>query len=483
MSKLIHFSYRFHPVGQGLFASGYLMKAGENEPDFTWVYDCGTSSSQTLVTNGIEKLEKEIGVHGKIDLLVLSHFDHDHISGVCRLLEKFRIGTLMLPYMPQAKRLVIAFEEGSGSAEDVHTPFFLNPVSFLLAQDGPGIGRILFVLPSGEEGPPLQLGEPDQPDDDRLGPELRFEPDKPKDRNEVMMLVEAAQGGTSVDFFRRGAAMTLGSYWEFVPYNDDPETEIPAEFQAAVQRLRETLLVGDNFRLRLAALNQLKQAYDEHFGGDSEARNLISLHLYAGPIYPSWSSTWLERAQWTHRQWNQLFKFRHTPAPNPHLEYGYWLCSILCTGDGYIDNPERLRRLIVFLHESRVRSVGVFQVMHHGAEANWHPGVAAAISPLFSIFSSNPKRKKWKHPHAAVLRDFLEYSPVQVDKQRSFQAWGILEPQHVDRNEVRYRRLSAHGPCPECGSEMVEVSSDLVPPDDVFYGYHCRECNWADYTQ
>lgn len=64
--------------------------------------------------------------------------------------------------------------------------------------------------------------------------------------------------------------------------------------------------------------------------------------------------------------------------------------------------------------------------MHHGAEANWHQGVAAAISPLFSVFSSDPERKKWKHPHAPVLRDFWRYGAVQVDKHADFTASGYL---------------------------------------------------------
>ena len=147
MPRPVHFSYRFHPVGQGLFASGYLMKTGEHQPDFSWVYDCGSSSSSKLVADGIVRLEKEIGDHGQIDLLVLSHFHKDHINGVCRLLKKFKVGTLMLPYMPLAQRLVVAFEAGSGSPGAAQTAFYLNPVAFLLAQDGPGIGRILFVPP------------------------------------------------------------------------------------------------------------------------------------------------------------------------------------------------------------------------------------------------------------------------------------------------------------------------------------------------
>jgi hypothetical protein len=58
--------------------------------------------------------------------------------------------------------------------------------------------------------------------------------------------------------------------------------------------------------------------------------------------------------------------------------------------------------------------------MHHGARGCWHTGVAKALSPYFSVFSSDPDRSPLKHPHAEVVRDFLPYGPVQVDKKQLF---------------------------------------------------------------
>ena len=72
-----------------------------------------------------------------------------------------------------------------------------------------------------------------------------------------------------------------------------------------------------------------------------------------------------------------------------------------------------------------MQHIGVFQVMHHGAEGNWHPGVARKINPIFSIFSSDP-HKQMKHPHAPVLRDFWSYNPIQVDKQEGATITGWL---------------------------------------------------------
>src|SRR6056297_3109279 len=90
--------HQFFPVGQGLFATGSVEFSppqprrrrnisipGQSIPapdgPYRWVYDCGTSSPQRLVTNAIAELKRDCQGE-KIDLLALSHFHNDHISGV-----------------------------------------------------------------------------------------------------------------------------------------------------------------------------------------------------------------------------------------------------------------------------------------------------------------------------------------------------------------------------------------------------------------
>lgn len=431
------YSYHFYPVGQGLFSSGSIRRHGEGKSRFLWVYDCGSSSSQSLLDNGIDRLDHFAGERKRIDLLVLSHFDHDHISGVVRLLQKFRIGTLMLPYMPLAQRLIIAFEEGGRGADDPMTDFYLNPVAFFLAQDGPGIERILFVPPSGNEGPayPGEL-----PNSRELGPEdepkIDFEPDRPQDTDDAGSLIQAGQQGaktTEIGFLRPGSRITsLSCLWEFIPYNDDPLDPITPEFERKAAEHRDALLSTTNSAARNNSLRQLKEAYDDHFGAGSVERNIISLFLYSGPIYSSWMTCWLMKGRslsgpglrhWQPWPFPEMHRWEPHEPPKEPLRHR---CSILYSGDGYLDTNDRLQKLMKYLDERRVRHIGVFQVMHHGSEANWHQGVAGAIGPLFSVFSSDPERKKWKHPHAPVLRDFWRYGAIQVDKNADFNASGYL---------------------------------------------------------
>ena len=78
----------FWNVGQGLFSSGKVSL--DNNKEFIWVYDCGTSSSQKLLSSCISKMKREYP-NEYIDLLAISHFDKDHISGIKELLKNYKI--------------------------------------------------------------------------------------------------------------------------------------------------------------------------------------------------------------------------------------------------------------------------------------------------------------------------------------------------------------------------------------------------------
>jgi hypothetical protein len=100
-------SLRLHwwPVGQGLYSSGLIQTLSGGV--FSWVYDCGSSSSKLLIDEALSKDQAErvsVGVE-KIDLVVLSHFDNDHISGFLRLIAASPIKRLLIPYVPFWKRL------------------------------------------------------------------------------------------------------------------------------------------------------------------------------------------------------------------------------------------------------------------------------------------------------------------------------------------------------------------------------------------
>lgn len=427
--KELEFDHYFHPVGQGLCASGVLRIDSPSEIRLRWVYDCGTSSSPTLIEDAVQQLHDWPRGPLRLDLVVLSHFDHDHISGVCRLIEKFKIGTLLLPYMPLHQRLIVALTERAEPGSDLMS-FAINPVAHLTGRDGPGVEQIVFVPPSGTEGPPMPEGGPEGPETGEGGLRLRFREEEYERYAELEVLRKAVGGAgahAKLAVVAKGESIRAPGLWEFVPYNDDPEQEIPDEFIEEVEAESSALLGAGSAAQRKRVLKALKQAYDRQFGDSSEERNMISLFLYSGPIYSSWKPG-------RPRVHCGIRSGRGSPWRG-YLSESYWdsswspgdaKLSLLYTGDGYLDTPERLKRLLEYLRRERMERIAVLQVMHHGAEANWHKGVAAAIAPLWSVFSSDPDRKQWGHPHAAVLRGFWNWGPLQADKHGGVHTRGGL---------------------------------------------------------
>jgi hypothetical protein len=436
--------YGFHGVGQGLFSSGSIAVLNPTaRSQFNWVYDCGTSSSQYYLDRALGGLECDIrtpaGRRPYLDLVTISHFDKDHINGLVKLLERFDVGDLLLPYMPLWQRLVIAFHAHRGHRSRL-TNFLVNPVAFIAAVPESNVKRILFAsgVPPLEE-PRLDAGisphpeRPPAPGDERAerrrGKPISVEVDiedlsslgAADDRRlDASRMARAAKNGTSVAFMKVGTALVVAGCWEFMPYNDAQLAPMAsAGFRNEVSRLRSDLLGGVK-SVATRALEMLKRLYAKEFdfNGHEENNNLISLFLYAGPTDPSAEvdcAHFSRGACWCCHDWVEL-----TPPGRG---------SLLYTGDGYLDTDARFASMQSFLGPHRLESLAALQVMHHGARANWHTGLADKIRPEFSVFSSNPLHKRYRHPHTEVLKDFASYRPLQASKGSAVNlAFGLLFP-------------------------------------------------------
>jgi hypothetical protein len=414
------FHYHFHPVGQGLFASGCLYEANHAQPRFLWVYDCGT------VTKGIHwqglfgELQRFARGKDEIDLLTISHFDNDHIRGVVPLLQQFRVKTLLLPYMPLWERLLVAFQEQVG-AEDPLMGFYLDPVAYLRGIDGAEIERVL-IVEQGEEGDEAveEIPNPeDWPTEGEWKAMVRSKrPESGKSEDDASSGIQASDPlleNENVELLRSGEVILIQGLWEFVPYNA-PRPPVSSQFEIKVRNLRGKLLSASDEAGRNDALKALKSTYDKEFGAGSEARNRISLFLYSGPVYSSWVETKMLSGKACART---RFPLRYPCYYRVHPDAPGILagkCSLLYSGDGYLSEAEEFDDLSRMLGRGRMTCLGVFQVNHHGAEGNWHQGLAKKLSPGFSIFSSDPMRGRTYHPDAVVLRDFWPYLPVQVNR-------------------------------------------------------------------
>lgn len=404
--------YTFHPVGQGLFASGEV--AFEGGRPFHWVYDCGTLSDQALLSDQIFVLGQEYNTTGKIDLLVLSHFDRDHINGVVDLLGQFEVDVLLLPYMHLDKRLILAFEDDEDSLSPL-MEFYVNPVSFLTRRGR--IKQIVFVPASGfdstsEPGDPISPRQRNTEDSDlSFRSILVFSEQEKSDFNAFNTVAK----GATVSLMARGATMRLKGRWEFVPYNDAHFFPMaPGPFSKVVEAERKTLLAATNPRGREASLNRIKTEYDAQCGKGGYRRNAISLFVFAGPLGGRAGNCVCGSCSTV-----ESF-IVHSMRQVESLNCTCGCYGILYTGDGDLKDKKKFENMRTYFGGKRLSAVRSLQVMHHGSRNATHDGLAGKLRPCVSVFSSDPLNGRFKHPHAEVVKEFLPYGPVQVDTEYGY---------------------------------------------------------------
>jgi hypothetical protein len=426
--RKVDIAYRFHPVGQGLFASGRISYQYQVHawapPAFSWVYDCGTSSSVN------KYLIPELNLFGtehllpgtNIDLVTLSHFDNDHINGLTALLERVSVKTLLLPLIPLWKRLELAFMDEVRLDSDT-MGFYLNPVAYLMNRFPEHIHTIVLV-PASSPPPDIfseELNEPKpwvEAGQSHISTASELEPEL----SEELKTLDPRRRKSIEQLAPRGA-IQVSQFWEFMPYNDlDLCPALPPCFVDHVIAYRDQLLCSAfSKRERKYLLAEIKRHYEIHTGHSAHARNRISLFLYAGPVgrvtvSQLIGSTFM-RPGGMEAKANINLPFG--PSAQQRL-------SVLYTGDGYLNDQRSIDALLAYLGPSRTARLACLQVPHHGARSNWAKGHAVQFDPYMAVFCSDPTRKKPGHPHNEVVNDFSEYSTVSVDKKRGAVIEGTL---------------------------------------------------------
>ena len=415
--------YHFHPVGQGMLYSGALVQG--HRPPFRWVYDCGSATSHALVEAELDTMHKIVGppsaTKPKLDLVALSHFDNDHISGVVHLLGLFEIKLLLLPFLPLWQRLWIAAAADDLSAEFL--AFLIDPAGYVIdaaTAAGARPPRIVFVPPSeGDPPPPFPDvpvdGRPDRVGDDRPM-QLRLTTEKMPAQIDDEIPGITGQRLRAAEFLKMESVLDIDGLWEFVPYNDARQAQkCPPGFEKTVAPFVDALLAATTKATRKTALDNLKAHYGSTFGVRPDQKNIISLFLYAGAVpVPR------EAAFWTGPV---VAKGKVLILTSDATALAADRFALLFTGDGSLDTKPRRDAFEAFFKPyNRLARSSVFQVMHHGAKGNSSPEVATLVEPRASIFCSDPLNGN-KHPHAEVLRDFWQYNCIQVDAK---QGWGAI---------------------------------------------------------
>ena len=389
----------FWNVGQGLFSSGRIQM--EDVPAFHWVYDCGTNSSPKLIQNAVQKYNQQEN-NADIDLLVLSHFDKDHISGVKELLKnKRKIKRWVVPYYPLWQRLVIAslFDI---QPDDEEWAFYQNPIQYFKTDFAEELNETKFLLlPAKENESEISINlEPSDFDD-----VLSFETIG-KLSNEFDNLEQ------SVHWLNPDKALLLRKgeeQFEFVLYNVPFHllAKVPTNLTAFRKQVES--IIQSHQSNSTDPTPALKTLYTLAFGNGSKNKNIISQYLYIRNIkLPSfWGMGNNHIFDVSIGNENEIAVIPKDKTKN----------AILYTGDAFLNDLSLLTDLTQSLGVERMARIYCLQVPHHGSKHNWQQGLAKILSPCISVFSADSQRRNG-HPHGEVLKDFAIYTPILVNTHK-----------------------------------------------------------------
>jgi hypothetical protein len=399
------FQYDFLAVGQGLFASGRLLNH-QQKRRFDWIHDCGTSGKQAHLDREIEHYGQ--CNRGPVNLLCLSHFDEDHISGARKLLTSRRIDILVMPYYPLVDRMQIALD--TKNISPAYLQFLIDPAAFMIDAAGENLGEIILI--AGGKNPPEEPmqdrpTEPREPNDDKPWDWQYPENSKIPNPDDELRGVTRDNYRRTVLVFTHQKPFTVGSIWEFMFYNkNNPRAENKGLRKEVIKILAHyrnpdgTPKTETGKRAKKKGLlDDLKKLYVKVFGKGGKPQNAISLITYSGPM--------MDPSLHISGMWGSL-----VPATVfvDHLEMQptwYVPCvasaavSIGYFGDFPLDSLVELGWVRDHFKRVRWDRFQLIQIPHHGSSHSWYNGASREFNHGTSVISSarhskhHPSQKCW----------------------------------------------------------------------------------------
>jgi len=403
-------------VGQGFFHSGTLgltlggAKATIGDPvnvAASYVYDCGTVNGQWLIDRELAEFTRrqpaEAGQARRVDLAFISHFDHDHVSGIERLHDRVRPRRYVIPMVPATERLYLAarflVENQSVALPDAYASLLEDPRSWFGGL--PGGAEVTEVLPIPDFDPENPLAGPLE----NVVPDVSAEaPLRARFIGPGRVASGLAIGGVDAlvdDEWRVGREGTLRTVWIWVTY------VLPAgrahldafthTLSASIPGFDPSTLSDPGVLRHLVAHHwgALRDAYPSGSG----ARNVTSLCLYSGPPPGRAGSRWGRREEGVDRR----------SAVGPQFARAGWLGA----GDADLRGADQAGEFLDAFR-SVLPHVGTFAVPHHGAESSWSGTLLDAFSgpetkqPV-CLVGAQPGFHGWSHPSLAVMASVADH--------------------------------------------------------------------------
>ena len=344
-------------AGQGLFYIGEIDRS--NGEKFKFIYDCGGNNISGAINQHITKGEV-------IDMLVISHFDDDHINGLPDLFNKVsKIKRIFIPYYmgKEDYLLLMAYIYGNGATfDDVDEIVLLN--SSKGNEDEKDFNKI------------------------RIG-------DFPDIDGYRLLNTKIKEIGNTV--------LTVEEKWIFKFYN----TKIKVNTNTIISDINN--LISNN---NCKDLEELLK------------RNLNAAKVGLRTIYSNYCSSKYNNS----KQNQSSLCLYHAPMERETcgiqlmldngVRFGCYFeiypFGTMLTGDISLKTKKKTQNYDDFIkhYDKEVCKTGIFLLPHHGANNNWNNRILYnfRLTPIF--LNSSGLNNKFKHPGAMVIKELQKKSRI-----------------------------------------------------------------------
>lgn len=364
-TSMIKFTRTFHPVGQGAFYSEEFELPDNGR--FRIVYDCG---SKTLSKSDLKRrIKSDFAGDMNVDILFISHFDEDHISGV----EFLKPKTVVVPFLSEAQILLLTlynrFQKGTYNVNMAKNPQETFPDA-----------QLIQILPYGS----------DSDSDSDFDPifDLKAINGSNRDdnsKNSVLKELRKVKSLAPINILQDKL------FWEYIPYN--PNWDKYAElFKSEITQHRldwNQLVAPDNGDYIKDNVLTLKKVYNK-----LKQKNLHSLVVCSSSKQDVKLSCYCEKC-----------KYCLIPPCKLNLS-----CGCIYFGDAKVDAEWRDDFYDYLKGLDLLEEIGTLQVPHHGSNLSygWNiiPPQGRFANPVRCIISIG-EFNHYGHPSARVIRELL----------------------------------------------------------------------------
>jgi len=388
--------FEFYNVGQGTFYGGVIKN---NHQEFVVVYDCGSVTVGAPLTQPIENFRKRFN---KIDLLIVSHFDNDHVNGIRDLITGpgMSVERIVLPYMSIIQRLALLTSQDNN---DDYTQFISNPTEYLLNDDTFNVGSISYI----DKAEYIEEEESHPYDDSEEVNELK-ELSLKKPENDPVVKEKILQDDPNLDdpkvsYLPYNSRFTIGTaFWEFVFYHKKTkkDTDITS-FQAAVKRYQKSQNISTDELFTVARRIKIKKLYKQFIAKDI---NHSSLCLFHGPLFNASIISIVSYKDERNKPHliDRCFNTRHIRG-----------AGTILTGDQFLKKDADFNPFYNYF-KNRLNKTKVYQVPHHGSFYSWKEMPNELNKYNICYYLINHGYQRVKHPDHRILHNIMTYSNSNV---------------------------------------------------------------------